>query len=259
MSNIVDRVFNEVCLDERITDGVFQLENTDHMDALRDYFIKRGIAREAAVHVTNRMVEGKYPPRQAFNKDGILCTFPTPKHKAKAIARGTHFEKNPNPKASVSKEEPKTAPPGSKPEPGEKPAPEDSGEKSLPKSDNAPDDEGDEGEKKAPTIFQGDKELQVEPPRGKESPNLNPPSPTVPPAPRTPERIAAEKEVVRQIMNTDDTALSNVANPINVNESCRCQLNELYKKAYELGFKEAEKTHQKDICTLKSELNNEVK
>ena len=27
----------------------------------------------------------------------------------------------------------------------------------------------------------------------------------------------------------------------------------------ELGFKEAEKTHQKDICTLESELNNEVK
>lgn len=97
MSNILDRVFAEVCLDKRITDGIFKMEEAVHMDALRDYFIRRGIAKEAAIHVTNRMIEGKYPLRQAYNKDGILCTFPTPQYKARAIARGTHFEKNPVP------------------------------------------------------------------------------------------------------------------------------------------------------------------
>jgi hypothetical protein len=39
-------------------------------------------------------------------------------------------------------------------------------------------------------------------------------------------------------MNTDDTVLSNVAGPIN-EKILNHQLNELYKKADELGFKEA--------------------
>jgi hypothetical protein len=43
----------------------------------------------------NKMLEGKYPERQAYNTNGILVTFPTPEYKQKAIARGTHFEENP--------------------------------------------------------------------------------------------------------------------------------------------------------------------
>ena len=30
-----------------------------------------------------------------YNKDGLLVTFPSPEYKQRAIARGTHFEKNP--------------------------------------------------------------------------------------------------------------------------------------------------------------------
>lgn len=238
MPNLVDKVLAEVCLDERITDGIFRMEEEQHMNALRDYFVKRGLTREAAIAVTNRMVEGRFPERQAYNRDGILVTFPTPQHKHRAIARGTHFEKNPHPQkpaAEPEKEEPKVAPAGSKPEPGERPNPEDK-EKEEPK-----DDEEDTGDKKEPTIFQGDKELEVEPPQG-EKPTAAPPpqAPTPPPVPRTPERIAAEKEVVKQIMATDDTALSNVANPLGVNETAlKTQLHELYKKADELGFREA--------------------
>jgi hypothetical protein len=41
------------------------------------------------------VTEGKYPERQAYNADGLLVTFPTPEYKQRAIARGTHFEKNP--------------------------------------------------------------------------------------------------------------------------------------------------------------------
>lgn len=238
MPNIVDRVFAEVCLDERITDGVFRMEEEQHMNALRDYFIKKGITPEAAVHVTNRMVEGKFPERQAYNKDGILVTFPTSQHKHRAIARGTHFEKNPRPQQAVpqQQEEPNVAPAGSKPEPGEKPNPAD--DKKEPEDKDEEDDEKDTGDKKSPTIFQGDKELDVEPPRGEEQPAPPPQAPTQPSVPRTPERIAAEKEVVKQIMQTDDSTLSNVANPV-YEATLRTQLNELYKKADEMGFREA--------------------
>lgn len=258
MSNILDRVFNEVCLDERVSDGVFKMEEASHMDALRDYFVKRGITKEAATHVTNRMVEGKFPERQAYNRDGILVTFPTPQHKSRAIARGTHFEKNPVPQVQqqrdAAKEEPKQAPPGSKPEPGEVPADE-------PEKDDADDEDetgggggggshggggkggGGTGDKE-PTIFQGDKQLEVEPTRAQDVPEPppQPAAPAVPPAPQTPLRVAAEKEVVRRILSTDDTTLSNIGGPLNVNEDLqRHQLRELYKKADEWGFREAVK------------------
>ena len=252
MSNVLDRVFNEVCLDERITDGVFKMEEASHMDALRDYFIKRGITKEAAVNVTNRMVEGKYPERQAYNKDGILVTFPTPQHKAKAIARGTHFEKNPVPQVQQQRdaqaEEPPQAPPGAQPEPGERP--NDDAEEETGDDDNDDDDTGGGGGSGGgggTSVFQGDKQLSIEPPRGDERPETPPqaPQPTVPPAPRTPERIAAEKEVVRGILATDDTQLSNIGGPLQVHEVMEAkknhQLRELYKKADEWGFDEAVK------------------
>lgn len=235
MSNILDRVFAEVCLDERVSDGVFRMDEEAHMDALREYFIKKGIPKEEAIHITNRMVEGKYPERQAYRKeDGILVTWPSPQHKQKAMQKepGKYTEQNPSPKKETEPKQ-KVAPPGSKPEPGE-----------LPNSDkkaelDAPEKSGDkEPEKKTPSIFAGNQELAVEPPKidGQPEPPPQAPQPPVQ-IPRTPERIAAEKEITRQIMNTDDTVLSNVANPIN--EECRRQLNELYKKAYEMNFKEA--------------------
>jgi hypothetical protein len=63
---------------------------------MREYLISKGIPEAAAVDFTNRVVEGgKHPERQAYNKNGILVTFPTPQHKQNAIRRGTHFEKDP--------------------------------------------------------------------------------------------------------------------------------------------------------------------
>jgi hypothetical protein len=264
MSSVSDRVFSEVCLDNRISDGIFRMDEEEHMNALRDYFLRKGITKEAAIHVTNRMVEGKFPERQAYNKDGILVTFPTPKHKANAIARGTHFDKNPSPQNSSPKnatpdkeDKVKVAPPGSKPEPGElpseEPLPKSSEEPDEPKNGNDEDDDDDNGKSLPKSSFSssdksdrrdGDsnKNLEIEPPRGDEKPEpvAAPVSPVEPPAPRTPERIAAEKEVAKQIFKTDDTVLTNVANPLNINEAAlNHQLNELYKKSYELGYKEA--------------------
>ena len=240
MSNIVDRVFSEVCLDERVSDGIFKMEEEAHMDALRDYFVKKGITKEAAIHVTNRMVEGKYPDRQAYRKeDGILVTWPSPKHKAKAMQEnpGKYIEQDPMPKQHEPvpdpvKKEPRADKPPTEKEVPTKPDDEEK-EKSLPRSSGGSNLFG--GDKK---VDQGGKELAVEPPRGNEKPEPIAPAPTVaPPVPRTPERVAAEKEVVQQIFATSNNSLSNIEPPLN--EVCRFQLNELYKKADELGFKEA--------------------
>ncbi len=73
MSTVFDRILAEVCLDNRVSDGIFRMDETEHMNALRDFFVKKGLAKEEAIHVTNKMVEGKYPDRQAYRKeDGIL-------------------------------------------------------------------------------------------------------------------------------------------------------------------------------------------
>jgi hypothetical protein len=139
----------------------------------------------------------------------------------------------PNRGKAADEKDDKVAPSGSKPEPGEKPNPKDDEEPKDDK-DTDSDDEKDDG---VPPIFQGDQELAVEPPQGAQAAVPPPQAPTPPPQPRTPERIAAEKEVVKQIMATDDTTLSNVATPLN--EALRIQLHELYRKADEMGFREA--------------------
>lgn len=242
MANIVDRVFAEVCLDERISDGIFRMEEEEHMNALRDYFVKRGIAKEAATHVTNQMVEGRFPERQAYNADGILVTFPTPKHKADAIKRGTHFEENPAPQNSPPpKEEPKR--PDLKPTdkvPDETPAPE-------AKPAESP---------LVNKVAANGIEFDVEPPRGSEKPEdlPQPPEPPKQPAtPKTPERTAAEKEVIKQILATDDTALSPVS-PMdgNLNEELLLhQLTALSRKCDEWAMRDAEKFLKPHIDRLK--------
>lgn len=93
--SIIERIINSVSIDPRVKDGIFEISNVDHMDALRDHLINRGIPVDEAVDFCNRVVEGKHPERQAYNKNGILVTFPTPEYKQRAIQRGTHFEKKP--------------------------------------------------------------------------------------------------------------------------------------------------------------------
>lgn len=238
MSNLVDKIFAEVCLDERVTGGIFKLEEEEHMNALRDYFTKRGITKEDATHVTNRMVEGRFPERQAYNADGILVTFPTPQHKKEAIKRGTHFEKNPHPENSTPKEAPKNDIPPAEKSPDA--PPEEKADEPEKEPNGAPMDKpasGGVGGGPATQVTQGDKTLAVEPPHGMEKPEPPPQAPTPPPVPRTPERVAAEKEVIKQILATDDTVLSPV---VPNNESFKHQINELCKKCREWGFNDAE-------------------
>lgn len=92
---LIDKILNEVSLDERVSDGMFNIEESLHMEALRDYLSKKGMDEDSVRSFSNRVLEGKYPERQAYNAKGILVTFPTPEYKAEAIKRGTHFEKDP--------------------------------------------------------------------------------------------------------------------------------------------------------------------
>jgi hypothetical protein len=57
MSQVIDRIFAEVCLDERVSDGIFKLDQEEHMNALRDYFVKKGLTKEQSVHVTNQWLK----------------------------------------------------------------------------------------------------------------------------------------------------------------------------------------------------------
>ena len=92
---LLDKILNDVSLDERVNNGMFNIEENNHMEALRDYLSKKGIDEDSVRSFSNRVLEGKYPERQAYNAKGILVTFPTPEYKSNAIKKGTHFEKDP--------------------------------------------------------------------------------------------------------------------------------------------------------------------
>ena len=77
-NKLLEKIINDVSLDERVSDGMFNIEEDTHMEALREYLSKKGIDEEAIRSFSNRVLEGKYPERQAYNAKGILVTFPTP-------------------------------------------------------------------------------------------------------------------------------------------------------------------------------------
>lgn len=95
MKTTIEKFINVLCLDFRIRDGIFSIEDNNHMNILEEHLVKYGVELNEARDIRNRVVEGRFPERQAYNKNGILVTFPTPEYKDRAIKRGTHFEENP--------------------------------------------------------------------------------------------------------------------------------------------------------------------
>lgn len=91
----VSELLSELCLDRRVVDGIFDIFNNDHMDILREKLSEMGVPRGEVVELANKVIEGKYPERQAYNAKGILVTFPNPEYKQRALKRGTHFEEDP--------------------------------------------------------------------------------------------------------------------------------------------------------------------
>jgi len=89
-------IINDVCCDSRIKDGVLRLEVPEHVFVLQEYLEKAGFSLETIVNNTAKLFEaGKFPERQAYNKDGILVTFPSKEYRDRAVDKGTHFAENP--------------------------------------------------------------------------------------------------------------------------------------------------------------------
>lgn len=210
---ILDKILNEVSLDPRVKDGAFNIEENDHMDALREYLGSRGLDEESIREFTNRVLEGKYPERQAYNAKGILVTFPTPEYKADAIKAGTHFEKDPTKGMSnlfqdPGKPAPKpTAPPPAEDKPDTKPTSEPKtnlpvSQASPPASDDTP---------AAPVQAQttaAPQQVPIEP----QSPEEVEPTELPPPEPKSPAEKEADKNAIKTILKGDDYMLEEAIN-----------------------------------------------
>ena len=157
--------------DISIEDGVFDITKQEHIEILRGNLLEVGMSVETVTDYLNKVVEGKFPERQAYNKNGILVTFPTPEYKQKAIAKGTHFDKNPNKRdANVFTDDPTDQEkPNVEPEPEQKPTPD------QPKSPEQP-------------------AAQPEKPKDDEDPDT-----------RTPEEKQADAATVEKILRTEYT------------------------------------------------------
>jgi hypothetical protein len=93
---IIEDIITESALDSRIPDGIVNLHNSEHIaviaERMHDSKINEEIINE---FVETFMDEGKYPERQAYNKDGWLVTFPSGEYKQRAIKKGTHYGSDP--------------------------------------------------------------------------------------------------------------------------------------------------------------------
>lgn len=89
-------IINDVCCDSRIKDGIVKLDDANHVFVLQEYLEKAGYDINEIVEKTSTLFEaGRFPERQAYNKDGILVTFPTKEYRDRAVSKGTHFAENP--------------------------------------------------------------------------------------------------------------------------------------------------------------------
>jgi len=217
---LLEKIINDVSLDERVSNGMFNIEENDHMDAFREYLSKRGLDEDSVRSLSNRVLEGKYPERQAYNAKGILVTFPTPEYKDDAIKRGTHFEKDPTKGQSNLFGGGDTAPKSTPPATGsdkKDPAPISQPKTSLPVSqaNDAPSSDG------IPSA-------QPAQPQTTAAPQQTPVStPTAEPAkeptdlPLPPVKSDAEKEVdknaIKTMLKGDDYMLEEVTNYIRFN------------------------------------------
>lgn len=100
MNNIVENFINDIVLeaslDGRISDGVLNIKNPEHVKVVAELmYDKCGDEKIVNEFVTKFMAEGKHPDRQAFNKDGWLVTFPSKEYRDAAIKKGSHSISDP--------------------------------------------------------------------------------------------------------------------------------------------------------------------
>ena len=218
-SKYLDKILSEVSLDERVSDGTFNIEEDRHMEALRDYLTGKGIDEESVRNFSNKVLEGKYPERQAYNAKGILVTFPTPEYKQAAIKRGTHFEEDPTRAMSnvFSAPDPITqreAPPEKEPEkkPAAKAAPQVAPiepKTNLPVS-QAPPPEDTEKSDQQPDV----QAKTTAAPQQTPTPEIEPPDTEPTELPPPPEKSPAQKEAdtaaIKTMLKGDDYMLEQI-------------------------------------------------
>jgi len=120
--NILSELLEQVCLDSRIKDGIFSLDNNEHLNILQEYLqTELKLDEQQSIEIRNTVIEGKYPDRQAYNVNGLLVTFPTPEYKQRAVSRGTHFEENPKKAAGANVFDPPSEQPSTEPPPKTEP------------------------------------------------------------------------------------------------------------------------------------------
>ena len=93
----INNLIMEVCLDARIGSGIIDLNNLLHREIIAEHLLDDGVDVTTVVGIVNELAirDGKYPDRQAYNKEGWLVTFPSPEYKNAAIKKGTHFASDP--------------------------------------------------------------------------------------------------------------------------------------------------------------------
>jgi hypothetical protein len=208
---IIEKVLNELSVDPRVVDGIFDIENPKHIGYLCEYLIGKGVETHVVNEFASVLLEkGKYPERQAFNRKGILVTFPTPEYKKEAIQAGTHFEKDPthgNPNIFQNDKPPATAPPpaasAAQSGPTKTNLPVSTSTATPPPAEKSGEDTS-EPAQQMPNAFTS-AAPQQSPGDGQEEPtDLPPPVPT-PPAEKN-----ANKDVIKRILKGDDYMLDEV-------------------------------------------------
>jgi len=93
--DIVNDAILDVCANPLVENGTFDPNNNEHMFLLMET-LDGNLEEEHIVKAVSALkCEGKYPDRQAYNKEGWLVTFPSKEYKDAAIKRGTHSSSDP--------------------------------------------------------------------------------------------------------------------------------------------------------------------
>lgn len=93
---IIENVIAEAALDSRIYDGIVDLGNSEHLVVIAEKMNDVGVDEQVINEFIEQfMEEGKYPDRQAYNRDGWLVTFPSKEYRDAAIKKGTHSVSDP--------------------------------------------------------------------------------------------------------------------------------------------------------------------
>lgn len=210
---IIEKVLNDVSVDSRITDGIFNIQNNQHIGYLCEYLISKGLNKSLVFEFAGTLLEkGNFPERQAYNSKGILVTFPTPEYKKEAIRAGTHFETDPtrgHPNVFSGNDKP----PATEPPPGATAAQSAPTKTNLPVSTStasppAGEKDGEETSDPAqqmPNAFTTAAPQQT--PNDDQSTEKNEPTNLPPPQPTPPAEKEANKDAVKRIFKGDDFML----------------------------------------------------